>query len=105
MIWNRIPILATLFPSSARREAAQAARRWRKAVAGDPALQSDLIRIGGLLTMQPVQFQDGFPEPLPIDPQRLAYEAGRRDLAIQLLALAGLTTFEMNSIMKENDDE
>lgn len=97
MIWDRLSILAVVFPSKAA--AAEVSRRWRKVRAVSPSLQADLIRLGGVLILQPVQ--DG--EPAPIDPLRLAYEAGRRDFAMQLLALMGTSFDDMNRMMEDDD--
>lgn len=99
MIWDRLSVLRTLFVG--RGVASDVARRWR--AARDPALAADILRLGGVLTLQPVRIVGGVPEVEPIDPQRLAYEAGRRDFAIQLLALMGLTITEINSLMENND--
>jgi hypothetical protein len=97
MIWDRLSILGVLFP--AKEVALAVARRWRRVAKDHPALQSDLIRLGGVLILQPVQ--DG--EPQPLDPLRLAYEAGRRDFAMQLLALMGTSFEDMNRMMEDDD--
>jgi hypothetical protein len=98
MIWDKLAFLRALFP--ARAAAAQVAARWYKARSREPELMADVIRLGGLLTAQPY---DPDAPTAPIDPQRLAYEAGRRDLALQLAALMGLTLTELNSLMESND--
>ncbi|PZQ99927.1 MAG: hypothetical protein DI533_04665 [Cereibacter sphaeroides] len=102
MIWSRLSLLRPLFQT--RREARDVGRRWSQAARANSDLQLDLIRFGGLLSGQAVELRDGIPELAPIDPLRLAYEAGRRDLATQLLALMGLSYPEMNRLM-ENEDE
>lgn len=104
MIWNRLSILKSTGIFAGPREAARTARRWRMAKAAAPGIENDLIVLGGVLTMQPVPHLAAAPAPQPIDPLRLSYEAGRRDLAIQLLSLMGLNTTEMNALMTENDD-
>ncbi len=102
MIWDRLSVLRAFFP---RRAQAQAVgRRWSKVARDDGRLREDVIRMGGLLTMQPVAVQDGIPELEQLDPHRLAYEAGRRDFAIQLLALMGLDHADMNALMMEDDE-
>jgi hypothetical protein len=101
MIWDRNIILRTLFPT--RAAATPVARRWRAAAAKDRALPADMIRMGGVLTLQPVRLVDGFPEVEPLDPLRLAYEAGRRDFAMQILALMDLSIDDMNTLMEDND--
>ena len=83
--------------------AADVARRWRRAFSAEPELASDLIRQGGLLTAQPVEMVDGWPQPAPLDPSRLAYEAGRRDLALLLLAQGGISIHDLNQMMESRE--
>lgn len=99
MIFDRIGIIQALFP--ARAAAAEVATRWKRAAAKDPELIADAIRLGGVITLQPDTFEGGVPIGAPIDPVRLAYEAGRRDLAVQLIALMGLTYTELQSLMED----
>lgn len=72
------------------------ARRWSRARNAQPELLADLIRLGGIMAAQPTQ--DG--EVLPLDPNRLLYEAGRRDFALQLAALMALSPMELNDLME-----
>jgi hypothetical protein len=99
MILDRLSILASFLP--ARGAAAAVAKRWRAAAARDPELVADVVRIGGILQLQPARFQDGLEQPDPIDPVRLAYEAGRRDMALRFVALMGITITELNSLMED----
>ena len=103
MIWSRIGIMAGVFAFSQRRELADIARRWAKAVGSQPELRADLIRMGGILSMEPRQIIGGIPEIETIDPLKQAYTAGRRDFALQLLALSGLTHDDMNLLMERDD--
>jgi hypothetical protein len=64
------------------------ARRWVQARHDDPRLASDVAALGAV----------HLPAGAPPDPQRLAYEAGRRDVALELLALMGLTPDEINTL-------
>lgn len=106
MIRNPISVLAARFAFARRAEVAETARRWRKAFAAIPGLRNDLIRLGGLFDPQwPVTLRDGIPTPDPVDPYRLAYEAGQRDLANQILALGGLTHADVTNLLQESDDE
>ena len=102
-IWNRISIIAGFVPFAARTIALRRARRWTQAAKQDSRLAEDLIILGGIMTAQPAELQDGFPTPSLPDPQTLAYQAGRRDLALQLLALMSLTPMELNTLAKEPD--
>lgn len=113
MIFNRFSVLQALFPAApgngpsdrqlqqaARAAAADAAQRWSLAAGRCPELATDLIGMGGVLSLHPVLIQEGCAVPEPFDPQRLAYEAGRRDMALQLLALMGITREEMAKLME-----
>lgn len=97
MIWDKVTFLQALFPS--RKVAGEVARRWHKARRDQPQLAPDIIRLGGVLTAQPMD--QG--ELVPPDPIKLAYEAGRRDFALQLLAMMNLTMHELNTLMEDND--
>ncbi|MGR3521933.1 MAG: hypothetical protein ACU0FT_04185 [Paracoccus sp. (in: a-proteobacteria)] len=98
MIWNRVEIIRSLIP--AKRMTGEIARRWRNAREVKPELAQDVIRFSGLMQMQPHRFEDGFGTP-ELDPARLAYEAGRRDLGLQLLALMGVSQTELNAMMED----
>lgn len=102
MILSRLSLVRALFAGDDR-SAVPAARRWRAARAANPALMADLIRHGGILAQQPQRLTDGVPEMDQTDPIRLAYEAGRRDMALALLALMGLSDHELSQMMEAND--
>lgn len=104
MIWNPFSLIIGFYARAQKREALASAKRWRKAVAQDPELRADLIRLGGVMTLLPRALRDGVPELEPIDPLRQAYDAGRREFALHLLALSGLTIHDLN-ILSETDDE
>ena len=102
-IFHRLPIIASLFPAGPQ-SARDAARRWVKAGRAQPELAHDLIRLGDVLALSRVQdWQAGVPQSGPIDPLDMAYQNGRRDMALQLLALMGMTIPDLNTLM-ENDD-
>lgn len=103
MIFDRLSTLAGFFGAN-RAGAAEVARRWRRAFTADPRLAEDVIRQSGLMLTQPVEMVEGWPQPAPIDPYRLAYEAGRRDMALLLLAQGGLSYDELNQIMEASDE-
>lgn len=98
MNWDRISILRVLIPNKAA--AREVSRRWRAVATKQPELANDLVRLGNVLTMQVVE--NG--ELAPVDPIRLAYEAGRRDLALQLLAMMKLTIEEQNQLTESDHD-
>lgn len=97
MIWDKLSFLQVMFPT--RKAASDVTRRWHRARRDQPELPLDLIRLGGVLTAQTLV--DG--EMVPPDPIKLAYEAGRRDLALQLLSMMNLTMYELNSLMEDNN--
>ena len=80
--------------------AADPARRWWKAAQADPELLGDVIRLGEIFTTQPFA---GGQLAAPIDPLRLAYEAGRRDLALQLATMMTISIHDLNQLMETND--
>lgn len=98
MIWHRLSVIRSLIPQKS--DAGETARRWRNARAVAPELAGDVIVACGLMTMQPARYQDGLSTP-DLDPHRLAYEAGRRDLGLQLLALMGVSQTELNAMMED----
>lgn len=97
IIWDKIAVLRALFPS--KDAAHQVSKRWFQAGNRDRELAADLLRLGGIMTLQPTI--DG--DLAPTDPQRLAYEAGRRDMALQLLAMMNLTIDELNALTEDNN--
>tara|TARA_R110000744_G_scaffold17204_1_gene46845 strand:+ start:479 stop:829 length:351 start_codon:yes stop_codon:yes gene_type:complete len=114
MIWQRLPIIRSFFgaPSpdldpvgaaNVDHAAADVAARWQRAFTRDPELSEDLIRLSGLMVVQPIDMKDGYPQPSPIDPYRLAYEAGRRDFALLLLAQGNISHFELSQMMESLD--
>lgn len=74
--------------------------RWAAADERDPELARDLIRMGRVLVLSPVDGADR----LAADAVQLAHEAGRRDLAIELLAMMSLTPDEIRTLMEHDDD-
>lgn len=87
------------------RPAHMAARRWVAARQADPRLAEDLIVLGNVLCVQTQKITDGNPALQDPDPVRLAYEAGRRDMAVQLLSMMNLSSFELSKMMESNDVE
>lgn len=103
MIFDRLSTLAAFF-GLRNAAAGDVARRWSAAFRRDPVLAEDVIRQSGLLACQAVTMADGHPSPAPLDPYRLAYEAGRRDLALLLLAQGGISIYELNQLMEASDE-
>ena len=101
MIWNVIDILRTF--TADKKQAAEIKRRWTHAARSNTGLVGDVIRLGGVLVLPPDTFVNGLEQRTPIDPSRLAYEAGRRDLALKLLALMDQNHLTLNALMENND--
>lgn len=101
-VWSPLGFLRSLAGSP--RQGGELASRWADAFAADPELAGDLIRLGGVLTTIPARYEDGIEMPDPIDPHRLAYEAGRRDLALKLLAAGNVGTRTINALIEDPDD-
>lgn len=100
-IFDRFSVLRTTAPT--RDIAVESATRWGRAREASPCIVEDLVRLGGVLAMQPATYDGGIALPDPIDPARLSYEAGRRDLAVQLLTLVGVDSYELLSLMENKD--
>lgn len=99
MIWDRIGILRLLFQS--RAAAGKVSARWVEAAEREPELVGDVIRISGLLALDPRRVVNGVEVPEPIDPIRLARAAGRREMALELLALMNVGAFELRELMED----
>lgn len=85
MIFNPFAVVASFLPSV--RAAQVVALRWQRAAHAEPKIVEDLIVLGRVLAKQPAEYQDGQEIPKPIDPSRVLMDAGRRELALELLAL------------------
>jgi hypothetical protein len=103
MIFDRMTVFKVLFPQA--RAAARTARRWQAARLREPLLMADVLALGQVLALQPRQSGTDGTLPVPIDPQRLAYEAGRRDIALELAALMGVSNHELSLMLEKNDVE
>lgn len=95
-IWERLGFVRTSF--QVQEDAAEAGIRWTRAFRAEPELVGDLIRMGGVMAAQP--FENG--EVADLDPHRLSYEAGQRDLALRILALGNLSPKELQTLMGDN---
>lgn len=87
--------------------ATERASRWAMVAAQNPELVEDLIIMGRLMSLGVLDEADR----LQSSALELAYEQGRRDLALDLLALMNTTPFEIHNLLKEtrhdprNNDE
>lgn len=97
-LFHSLSVLKARFPVLSG--ATKPARRWQAARDHDPALARDIIRIGGLLTLSAQRFSRGREVLDPLCPIRMARDAGRRDLAIELLALMDVKISEIHQEME-----
>lgn len=98
-VWNPASILAARFGQ--KRLARDFAERWRAAFRRDGALKHDLIRLGGILELPTVDFSGGVPQIEDKSPFQLGVEAGRRALALELLALGQIDAHELETTMEQ----
>ena len=80
-----------------RRTVSRRAARWGRVCTAEPRLAADVLALGGVLALG-ARDHTGAPE---LAPEQLAYDAGRRELALELVALMGLTPFELREQMME----
>lgn len=99
MIWNPASILRVRFGGKAA--ARQVSARWQRAKARDPELIGDLIRLGGVMELPTVDMSEGIAEVVDKTPYQLGVEAGRRALALELLALAKIDPTELEDRMEQ----
>lgn len=99
-ILDRVGLIFAWFGASAPDAAEDLGSRWADAFKIEPDLAVDLIKLGHVLSTEPVQMLEGVSQPVPMDPYRLAYEAGRRDFALTLLALGKLSDHDLNKLME-----
>ena len=99
--WNTMSFLRSF--TQGREEGADVALRWTKAYRDEPDLVADIMRLGGVLSTVPVRLENGVEMPDPIDPVRLAYEAGRRDPALKPLAAGHIGPSDLNSLLEAPD--
>ena len=71
-ILDRMSVIRAMIPT--RGEAHDLALRWKKAARVEPELAGDLIRLGGVLSIQPDEYRGGLPSDAAIDPLRAAYQ-------------------------------
>ena len=99
--WDAMGFLRSF--TTGTNEAGGVALRWTRAFRQEPDLVADIMRLGGVLSTVPVRLEQGIEMPDPIDPLRLAYEAGRRDLALKLLAAGHIGQTDLNSLLEAPD--
>jgi hypothetical protein len=101
-VFDRIGMLRALFPFGGRRTAGRVAVCWAEAAEREPRLVEHLIVLGGVLALAPRRYVAGVQQPDAIDPMRMARDAGRRELALELLALMNVTAPELRALMEDD---
>ncbi|MBW4710729.1 hypothetical protein KX928_23310 [Roseobacter sp. YSTF-M11] len=74
-------------------------RRWARAFRDQPELAHDIIALGGICQL-PIALDPRQADLGPVDPARLSFECGQRDLAVKLLALGKITPHDINEILE-----
>ena len=95
--FGRLPVRAARREDLAEVQAR--VERWSVASQQDPNLATDLVALGGVLSGAP---RDQL-ERLAADPAQLAYDQGRRDLAVELLAMMRSGQQEFLDLMEANN--
>ena len=95
---RKLSILRAMFPE--KRRAAALSARWAAASQRDPRLAEDMIELGGVRSGQPDTYQDGIAVG-PIDPIRMAKLEGRRELAVEMLTLMGVTPHDLKQLSED----
>lgn len=101
-ILNRITL--ALSALRAPKAAAEVAARWSEAAFREPELAGDVIRMGGVLSKQPAEYKAGVERLTPLCPYRLARNEGRRELAVEILALMHITPDEIRRLMEDESN-
>ena len=99
MIWNPLSVLRAITASP--RHANVMAARWQAAVQADPRLVEDMISLGRIMESLPVDLEGGVPERAPVDANQLLIDQGRRELALELLALMNVNRADLALMMRE----
>lgn len=97
-IFDRLSVIRFAFRREGRADR-DVLRRWTEAAARDPQLVEDVIRLSGFLEHRTALLEGGDVVPEPIDPVRLAYDQGRRDMAGLFLALMNVTPHDLNQLI------
>jgi hypothetical protein len=100
-MFNPFAIVASFLPGP--REAQTVSLRWQRAVQAEPMIIADIIMLGRVLAKQPAEFRDGVEVPTPIDPSRVLIDAGRRELALELLALCKIDQATLAKMIGEQE--
>ncbi|WP_422050145.1 hypothetical protein [Shimia sp.] len=101
MSLSRVAVLRGIFAWRGRRDR-ERARRWSEIAQLHPDVVDDIATLGGVLQV-PHEIPPDPSDPQPVDPCRLAFEAGQRDLAVKLISLMGITNYELDQLMEASE--
>lgn len=101
MSLSRVAVLRGVFPWMGLLDR-ERARRWSEIKQTHPDVFDDIATLGGILQV-PHEIPPDPDNPKPVDPHRLAFEAGQRDLAVKLISLMGITNYELNQLMEASE--
>lgn len=101
MIWNPLTVLFAALPGP--EQASDMAARWQQARARDPRLVEDLIALGRIMESLPVEMHDGVRMRAPVDPTQVLIDQGRKELALELLALMEVDRAVLAQMMRDNE--
>lgn len=99
MIWNPLTLLMGAAQSPAH--ANQLAARWQRAANEDRRLVEDVIAMGRIMETPPVELRDGVALRAPVDPNQLLIEQGRREMALEILALMNVDRANLAQMMRD----
>ncbi len=101
-IFNRVGIFRRLFVKyRLNREAVDRAMRWSTIADQQPLLAEDIIIMGEVIALGDVDDENR----LKATDLELAYDRGRRDLALDILAMMHISPHELNQLLKETTHE
>jgi hypothetical protein len=110
VIFHRLGVLQGLFGAfrgnpGARASAHSMGLRMTAIMARNPKFAVDIANLGGVFAAPPVQLVNGQPHAPTRDLYQCGRDEGRRELALQILALGGLTHEDLNQLMEDNYDD
>ncbi len=101
MIWNPLTLLRAITPD--RHRANVMAARWQGAVSRDPRLVEDVIALGRIMESLPVDLDTGDAVRAPVDPTHVLIDQGRREMALEMLALMNVDRADLALMMRDTE--
>ena len=101
MIWNPLSLLRAVTP--APHQANVMAARWQGAADRDPRLVEDVIALGRIMESLPVDLDTGVAVRAPVDPSHVLIDQGRREMALEMLALMNVNRADLAQMMRDTE--